>query len=228
MRRKNNIVWHDEWIIANKNNYPSILEFYKAYVEKIDSTIHRQAFTTHLTRMGIHSNLSWTDEEKQWLVENFCRLGSLKCVEPFEQKFGKRREHRSLEACARRLGLLVDDEVVIANRNYPRRVPIGTIVDDGDGYLKIKTGHGSSGWERYHRYIYKKEHGAIPKGHKIVFLDGNRQNYSVENMVAVPASYLALMNNWKLKSQEPEITKASIKWCELYELLKKSNYVCEF
>lgn len=223
---RTNITWNDEWILENKSRYQSISELYTAYVEQVE-VVHKQAFRTHLARKDIHSSLTWSETERQWLKENFPRLGGLKCVEPFYKTFHKRRSHRAFMAEAGRLGLLVDEDVVIANRNYPRRVPIGTIIDDGEGYLKIKTGKGSSGWERYHRYVYEKEHGKIPKGHKIIFLDGDRRNYSIENMVAVPCSYLAYMNKLKLKSNEPEITKTSIAWCELYELLKNNNYVSE-
>lgn len=227
MRRATNIAWDNEWILRNRDKYSVISEFHDAYVKEVDSTIQRQAFRTHLTRMRIYSGSTWTEEEREWLRDNFHRLGSLKCEKPFYERFGKHRGSASLQAEANRLGLLVDADVVEANRRYTRRVPIGTIVDDGESYLKIKTGKGSSGWERLHRHIYEEEHGAIPKGHKIVFLDGDRQNYDLENMVAVPSSYLALMNKLKLKSSDPEITKTSLAWCDLYVVLKTSNFVVE-
>ena len=225
--KRSNISWNDGWIYENAGNYHMTVDLYKAYVNEVDSTISYQAFRTHIKRkLKLGSNSTWSENERKWVAENYPKLGGLKCVEPFEKKFGKHRTATSIMAEARRQGLLVEEDVVVSNKNYTRRVPIGTIVDDGDGYLKIKTGNGSSGWERYHRYLYKKRYGAIPKGHKIIFLDGNRRNYDTDNMVAIPGSYLAIMNKLKLKSQEPEITKTSIKWCELYEILKK-NYVVE-
>lgn len=227
MRKQNKIYWNNEWILGNEGNYHTISELYNAYVKEVDSTISLNSFRTHIKRkLKIGSNSTWNDNEREWVAENYPKLGGLKCVEPFEKKFGKHRTARAIMAEARRQGLLVEEDVVVSNRNYTRRVPIGTVVDDGDGYLKIKTGNGSSGWERYHRYVYEKRYGTIPKGHKIIFLDGNRRNYDTDNMVAVPASYLAIMNNLKMKSQEPEITKTSIKWCELYEMLK-NNYAIE-
>lgn len=227
MRQKTNIKWNDEWILSNRDKYYLHTEFHKAYCEEVDNVTYI-AFKSHIRRkFNFNSQATWTNDEKAFIRYNFPRMGGLKCSEAFKQKFGKCRSHRSIEAEARRQGLLVDEDVVLANKNYSRRVPIGTIVDDGDGYLKIKTGVGSSGWERLHRHIYEKEHGSIPEGYKIVFLDGNKQNYDKDNLVAVPSSYLALMNNFKLKSSEPEVTKTAIKWCDLYELLKKEEIIME-
>ena len=72
--------------------------------------------------------------------------------------------------------------------------------------------------------MYEQKHGKIPKGYKIMFLDGDKQNYSDDNMVAVPASYFALMNKLELRSVFPEINLAGIQWCELYSALKKKGY----
>jgi hypothetical protein len=227
-RTTTNIKWNDDWILKNKDKYDSISEMHKAYTTEVDSNVLCQSFRTHVRRkLSITSGLTWTQEERQWLIENFPLHGGLKCVDPFYAQFKKHRTHRAIEAEARRLKLYVNEDVVIENRNYTRRVPIGTIVDDGDGYLKIKTGKGSSGWERLHRHIYEKYNGQIPDGHKIVFLDGDKRNYNTDNMVTVPASYLALMNNLKMKSSNPQVTSTGIIWCELYEELKRQNALIE-
>ena len=57
-----------------------------------------------------------------------------------------------------------------------------------------------------------------------MFLDGDKRNYSDDNMVAVPASYFALMNKLELHSVFPDINLAGIKWCDLYSALRKKGY----
>lgn len=78
----------------------------------------------------------------------------------------------------------------MAARNWR---PIGTILADANGYLRIKmreaqhgkepTGFGNTRvWPFYHRYLWEQTNGPIPAGHLVVFRDGNRQNCVIENL----------------------------------------------
>lgn len=62
--------------------------------------------------------------------------------------------------------------------------PIGTINTRYDKtgipyqYIKIS----DSNWELYHRHIWEKENGIIPKGYRIHFIDRNTLNCSIDNL----------------------------------------------
>lgn len=71
-------------------------------------------------------------------------------------------------------------------RNY---LPIGTIHANSDGYLRIKVSEESRGrgandkaWEFVHRRVWEEAHGAIPKGMRIWWKDGNHMNCALENL----------------------------------------------
>jgi hypothetical protein len=71
-------------------------------------------------------------------------------------------------------------------RNY---YPVGSIVPNADGYLRIKVkekadGHGGldKAWEFLHRRVWEKAHGPIPKGHRIWWKDGDHNNCALENL----------------------------------------------
>lgn len=220
--------WDDKWIEENHLKYKAVSEMHRAYIAETKHFCKQQSFRTHIRRKyALTSKLTWTKEESDWVAKNFSRMGSEKAAVEFAKVFGKDRGRRSLEAEARRQHIKIDEDVVIANRRYPRRVPIGTVVDDGEGYLKIKVGveYSSSGWVRYHRYLYEQRHGKLKKGYKIMFLDGDKRNYADDNMIAVPASYFALMNKLDLRSEFPEVNLASVKWCDLYMALRKKGYI---
>ena len=52
--------------------------------------------------------------------------------------------------------------------------------------MKIKdTGDTEKDWELAQRYFYKKYHGEIPKGYKVIFVDGDISNFSKENLILV-------------------------------------------
>lgn len=71
--------------------------------------------------------------------------------------------------------------------------PIGTILTDDEGYLRIKVreyvyGKEASGtgntkvWPMYNRYLWEQHKGPIPPKHLVVFKDGNRANCVIENL----------------------------------------------
>lgn len=66
--------------------------------------------------------------------------------------------------------------------------PIGTVVVDGDGYLRRKIAEGPSGfgnpkaWELVHKRVWIDANGPIPRGHCIWFKDQNKANCSLENL----------------------------------------------
>ena len=83
--------------------------------------------------------------------------------------------------------------------------PIGTILTDPEGYLRIKvreavygkeaTGFGNTGvWPQYHREIWAAAHGPIPPKHVVVFKDGDRQNCTIENLELISRADLARRN----------------------------------
>ena len=63
-----------------------------------------------------------------------------------------------------------------------------------DGYACVTWGRGS-GRRPFllHRLVYLLVHGAIPKGHQIHHLDGDRSNWAPENLQAVtPQAHRAM------------------------------------
>lgn len=66
--------------------------------------------------------------------------------------------------------------------------PIGTEKVDSDGYLRRKltdTGYPPRDWVAIHRINWEAVHGPIPKGHMVIFRDGNKRNVAVENLECI-------------------------------------------
>ena len=91
----------------------------------------------------------------------------------------------------------------------PNWVPVGTVRYTTDGYPKIKMAEPNV-WELLHRKVWEEHHGPIPKGHSIAFLDGDRSNCDISNLVCLLKSEVARMNYERLFSSDPELTKAGI------------------
>jgi HNH endonuclease len=79
--------------------------------------------------------------------------------------------------------------------------PVGTILKDPEGYLRIKvreavhkkepTGFGNSKvWQMYNRWLWEKHKGPIPPKHLVIFKDGRRENCVIKNL-----KLLSMANN---------------------------------
>ena len=83
--------------------------------------------------------------------------------------------------------------------------PIGTILQDAEGYLRLKvrearhgqeaTGFGNTEvWSLLQRHVWEQHFGPIPAGHVITFQDGQRQNCAPENLECISRADLARRN----------------------------------
>ena len=91
----------------------------------------------------------------------------------------------------------------------PNRREIGSERIDKNGYVEIKIQDGklNKNWIKKHRYIYEQANGKIPKGHKVIFADGNNRNFEIKNLILVTNAEELIMNKRKLIGKNPDFTK---------------------
>lgn len=95
----------------------------------------------------------------------------------------------------------------------PNTKPVGTMVRGKEGYLNIKvsdTGPRKKRWVSLHKYIWEKAHGKLPKDKVVIFLDGDHDNYSIDNLAAVSRAELMYINNHKLLSNDIQVSKNGV------------------
>lgn len=91
--------------------------------------------------------------------------------------------------------------------NVPTRtLPVGTVIKRGDGYLWRKVADPNK-WKQEHRIRWEEKHGPIPKGKKLIFLDGDRSNADLDNLQLVDDCVELEMTRRRLWSNDPEMTK---------------------
>lgn len=84
----------------------------------------------------------------------------------------------------------------------PNWKPLGTVLTDSDGYLRVKIAEGgfsqgfgdSSVWAFAHRFVWEETRGPIPPGYVVVFKDGNREHCEIENLECISRADLARRN----------------------------------
>mgnify|MGYP000006658893 FL=1 len=108
--------------------------------------------------------------------------------------------------------------------NVPaNRRPIGSERIDKDGYILIKMqdGHKNNNWIRKHRYLYEQAYGKIPKGHKVIFADGNNRNFDLDNLVLITDAEGLIMNRNKLFKKDKDLTKAGVTVAKILDKVNK-------
>ena len=107
--------------------------------------------------------------------------------------------------------------------------PIGSVVVDANGYIKIKTRDDRDvpsrfNWEFLHTIMYEKYNGPLPEGYVINFIDRNPMNLSKDNLVAISKAEHYQANVVIGKSDDPELNKTII---ALAKLRAKTNEATE-
>ena len=78
---------------------------------------------------------------------------------------------------------------------------------DDRGYALIYTPEGKR--VSKHRFLYEQAHGKVPKGSQVIFLDGDKNNFSLDNLAAVTRAENAMLT-FSLRSGDPALTQTGI------------------
>lgn len=84
--------------------------------------------------------------------------------------------------------------------------PIGSFREDSNGYIRIKVANRK--WMLYHRYLWEKYYNKkLPQDMIIVFLDGNRRNFNIENLAAITRAEHLYITDHRLRFSDAQLSK---------------------
>ena len=106
--------------------------------------------------------------------------------------------------------------------NKPKNYrPVGSERITKDGYIEVKVADPNK-WETKNKIIYKQYFGDIPKGHKVIYADGNKLNNDINNLILVSDNEELIMNRHKLRTENIELTKTGYL---IAKVIDKTNMV---
>lgn len=148
-----------------------------------------------------------------------------------KDKFGKEISRERLNALLSHYGITYDNR-----KNNSKRLTKHEVGDlrerrghKGDSiYTEIMVSKCPNIWMPYQRYVYEQHHKVkLGKDMNVIFIDGNKKNFEINNLFAIPVKYMAIMANrgiWtSIRNQENldvGLTLAKINM-KLTELKKK-------
>ena len=171
---------------------------------------------------------AYTAEQDEWLRENAPGLSRKAATELFNSTFGEHRSEGSLKVhCNKILGVgFANVKAGMANGSA---LPIGTErVRCGYVWVKVKGDKpedgkkaGYANWRQKAQIVYETANGPIPKGYLVVYLNRDTMDCRPENLYAISPQVNREMGKKQWWNENPELTLAAIKWCELFYTLKE-------
>lgn len=98
--------------------------------------------------------------------------------------------------------------------------PVGSERCNVDGYWEVKVADPKT-WKLKHVLLWEEVNGPVPKGHCVVFLDGDKNNLSLDNLALISMAANARRNQLGLHGDSIELGKAAIATAELLTLVGK-------
>ena len=187
----------------------------------------------------------WSDEEKQYLAEITPGRGHKEIQSMMSCKFGFDYTHHQIKGAITRnklntgrtgrfekghatwnkgtKGLTKANVTSFKKGQKPHNYkPLGSERITKDGYCEIKVSDTGRRWRPKHVLIYEKHHGKVPKGSAVIFLDGDKRNFDIDNLYLVTRSQLAMLNKNSLIQKDAELTKTAI---NVVDLMKKISTI---
>lgn len=106
--------------------------------------------------------------------------------------------------------------------------PIGSErICSKDDILKVKisdSGRFQKDWQSKHSLIWEKHHGKkVPKGHVVMFADGNRRNFDINNLVLVHRRVNCMHNKRGYSKAPAELRPALLAVAQLDTEIKRKE-----
>ena len=208
--------------IAKGNKKKTILEKVN---KKFNLTLNINQLNNCMYSRGIKARIrhTWTNEQIEYL-KNIAKGTPRKViVDKINKEFNLNLSMRQLRDCMNSRGIRNNIDKRFSAESGGNRCqqekPIGTMSKWECGYTRIKTGDNE--WEFIQRYVWRKHHGEIPPGHSVIFLDGNTDNYNIENLALVNRNELMKYNSMRLKSSDIELNKTAVNLAKLIVKVKE-------
>ena len=162
----------------------------------------------------------YSEEFNNFLEEQAKNYNISELIEISKEKFGYEISKKAMCKLLYRRKLRHRDYNEKLATSPSEKKPIGTEWLRKDGMVLIKIGEPSV-WTYKQRYIYEKHHGKLPKGYKVIFLDQDRTNFDINNLMAVPASDALVAHNLKVLSSDADVTKTGLMIAGIYNKVKE-------
>lgn len=176
----------------------------------------------------------YPEEIQEFIFSNYKQAGYVRMTRMVNERFGTEYTENQIHGFMHKYGLKSEVDTKFKKGNVPKnpfkkgqchpnsvatqfkkgsspktKLPIGTISKKHGGYYIIKVADPDV-WKLLHIYIWEQANGPLPENHCVIFLDGDRSNCKLENLMLVTRGEHAIMNRFNLRGSTPELNTAGV------------------
>jgi hypothetical protein len=100
--------------------------------------------------------------------------------------------------------------------------PVGSERVNVEDYVEIKVADPKT-WNYKHVFIWEEHNGPVPKGHNIIFGDGNRRNFDINNLIIVSKGQMATLNHKHLIQKDADLTRSAIAMVDIFHKISERS-----
>lgn len=195
-----------EWV---KENYKGVSnkELTEMFNKKYGTNFNQQQIQSLKAKYKLDSGLwhKFSEEQNQWIIDN-CKDSTYdQLTEEFNKKFETNLTKKRMVNKVIKLNRAKDVLRTWAPKGAEKLRP--------DGYIYIKVANDE--WVPKHRYIYEQHYGKIPEDCVVMFLDGDKTNFELDNLRLVERKKQLLASSRNLLTDDKEINETALLIAEL-------------
>lgn len=189
--------------------------------------------------------MALTDEQKKWVNANYKGVGTKELTRQLNKKFGTsvgvsvvksykanhaldsglnggfEKGHIPVNKGTKGLFNVGGNKTSFKKGQMPANTdPIGTEKMLADGYVWVKINNVPKAkkgvnWKQKHVLLWEQANGQVPKNHVIIFLDGDHQNFDLDNLKMISKATNVRLNQNHLRRKNKELTETGVLIAEL-------------
>lgn len=207
----------DDFIKENIGNL-SFSELCDAFRCEFGENTSNNAISMRISRIGCSrmkdKPFDYKNEHDSFLIKNFENYNYEELTMKFNENFGSRISINSLKHhCLQKLKLRKVHRFEIGGESKRQKRTM----------VKISNGRGHYNFKDKARFAYEKEYGEIPKGYRVVCLDGNKNNCNPDNLCLLSRKEVSVLAGSKWLGEERNNMLEKIKYAQLRCALKESE-----
>lgn len=184
----------------------------------------------------------YTDELKQFIIDHNPGRTAQELADLVNRRFGLSLSGGAMNAYRKRKGIksTIDgryrpghepankgthiggyEPTQFKKGNRPHNyLPVGTERINSDGYYEIKVADPKK-WKGKHIILWEQHHGKVPKGHAVIFGDGDKNNVTIDNLVLVTRVQLVMLNKYGLIKNNADLTRVGVTVVDLKRKIRE-------
>jgi len=136
-----------------------------------------------------------------FMMANTRDMSDSELCETINARFNLSTSRQSIKSLRRYYGIVKGREKYKPYQAFTERTK-------RNGYVTIKTAEGK--WENKHKFLYEQANGKVPEGYMVIFLDGRKDNFSLDNLTLVTNAEHTKLRALGLRFNDPNLTQTGI------------------